>query len=156
MLKVKAQYINIPSKNGTDYFIYTDIEIIGHSEQAGSYTNNIRLCAGVSACCYGIRRLIDDSQFNIECKSGYYHVWTNRTKNLKIYLDKASVYALNTLVCQLFELYNQYPSSFKSFELVDVKEKIESYERKQTNKPRKHKKGMGLLALIEDTYLQEN
>ena len=156
MIKVRCEYVNAQTQSKKkDYFIYTNIEVTGHSEQAGSYTANIRLCAGISACCYGIRRLIDDNQYNIVYRSGYFHIWTDRKKNLRQAMDRDSVSALNTLVCQLFELYNKYPSSFSSFELVDVKEKIENDERK-TNKPRKHKKGMGLLALIEDTYLQEN
>ena len=54
-------------------------------------------------------------------------VSVERKKNLKQYLDKASVYALNTLVCQLYELYLEYPTSFKSFDLIDVKENYEDY-----------------------------
>ena len=157
MISVKAKYINAPSKSGTDYFIFTDIEVVGHSEQTGSYTNNIRLCAGVSACCYGIRRVIDDEQFNLECRSGYFHIYTDRTKDLKNCLDKSSVYALNTLICQLFELYNKYPSSFSSFDLDDVKEIYEDYERKQKpTKRRKKRNRMGLYSLIEGSYLEEN
>ena len=156
MISVKAEYINVPNKHGTDYFIYTDIEVIGHSEHTGSYTNNIRLCAGVSACCYGMRRVLDDAQFKTECRSGYFHVSVERRKNLKQYLDKASVYALNTLVCQLYELYLEYPTSFSSFDLIDVKENYENDERKQTTIRKPRKKRMGLLALIEGSHLEEN
>ena len=156
MIKVRCEYVNAQTKSKKkDYFIYTDIEVSGHAEHTG-HTTNIKVCAGVSACCYGINRLIDEGQYNIKYQSGYFHIWTDRRKNLRQSMDRDSVYALNTLVCQLFEIYNKYPDAFKSFDLVDVKEKIESYERTKTNKPRKHKKGMGLLALIEDTYLQEN
>lgn len=156
MISVKAEYINMPNKHGTDYFIYTDIEVNGHSEHTGSYTNNIRLCAGVSACCYGMRRVLDDAQFKTECKSGYFHVSVERTKNLKQCLDKSSVYALNTLVCQLYELYLEYPNSFSSFDLIDVKEKYENDERKQTTFRKPKKRRMGLLALIEGSHLEEN
>ena len=155
MISVTAKYINCPNKHGTDYFIYTDIEVIGHSEKAGSYTNNIRLCAGVSACCYGMRRVLDDAQFKYECRSGYFHVSVERRKNLRQYLDKSSVYALNTLICQLYELYLEYPTSFSSFDLIDVKENYE-YERKQKNFRKPRKKGMGLLAVIEGSHLEEN
>lgn len=155
MISVKANYINAQSKVGTDYFIFTDIEVVGHSEHTGSYTNNIRLCAGVSACCYGILRVIDDAQFKYECRSGYFHIWTDRTIKLRQELDRASVYALNTLICQLFELYEKYKTSFSSFDLVDIKEILKNDERK--NKPRKKRnKRMGFYSLIEETYSQEN
>lgn len=157
MISVKAEYINMPNKHGTDYFIYTNIEVTGHSSKAGSYTNNIRLCAGVSACCYGIRRVIDDERFNLEYRSGYFHCYTDRRSQLKTALDRESVYALNTLVCQLYELYLEYPNSFNSFELIDVKEKIESDERKnKPTKPRKKRNRMGLYSLIKEPYLEEN
>lgn len=155
MIKVKCSYINQKSKSGSDYFIFVDIEVIGHAEHSG-YNTNTKVCAGVSACCYGIRRLIDDEQFNTDIKKGYFHIWTERTRNLRQQLDRDSVYALNTLVCQLYEIYCQYPSSFKSFELIDVKENKLNDE--QRNKPRKKspRKRMGLLACLEDTYYQEN
>ncbi len=158
MISFKAKYINLPNKGGTDYFIYTDIEVCGHSSKAGSYTNNIRLCAGVSACCYGMRRVIDDSQFDLECRSGYFHIVVHPSKDMKRKLDKASVYALNTLVCQLYELYLEYPKSFNSFDLIDVKENYD-YERNKNNKPKfrkPRKKRMGLYSLIKEPYLEEN
>lgn len=155
MIKVKCSYINTPYKNGKDYFIFVDIEVQGHAEHGG-YNTNTKVCAGVSACCYGIRRLIDDEQYNTDIRKGYFHIWTDRTKNLKCHLDRDSVSALNTLVCQLYEIYCQYPSSFKEFELIDVKGEIENDE--QRNKPRKKspRKRMGLLACIENPYYQEN
>lgn len=156
MIKVRCDYINEQNKRKEDYFIFTDIEVIGHAEKSG-YTNNIRVCAGVSAICYGINRLIDSEQFVLEYDVGYFHCYTTRTKDLRHILDKDSVYALNTLVCQLFEIYNKYPTSFKSFELVDVKEK---YEDGKNNQPRKRrKKGnrrVGLYSTIESPYLEEN
>lgn len=131
MVEVKCDYINEMSKTKKDYFIYLDVEVKGHASN-NDYTTNNRVCAGISACCYGIKRLIDEGQFNIEIGKGYFHCWTNRIMNLKSSLDKDSVYALNTLVCQLYEIYLNYPKAFKSFDLVDVKEKIEN-ERKKRN-----------------------
>lgn len=156
MIKVKCSYINVPFKSGRDYFIFVDIEVMGHADHSG-YNTNTKVCAGVSACCYGIRRLIDDEQFNTDIRKGYFHIWTDRKKNLKGQLDRDSVCALNTLVCQLYEIYCQYPHSFKEFELIDVKENITNYDEQRT-KPRKKspRKRMGLLACIEGSYYQEN
>lgn len=158
MVQVKCEYLNVPSKSGRDYFIFTDIEVMGHAETLDmSHTTGIKVCAGISACCYGIRRLLDDNQFNHECRKGYFHVWTDRTKNLKPTLDRDSVHALNTLVCQLFEIYNEYPMLFTSFDLIDVKEKIENERKREqqfsghNGRPRKRnlQDNVGLYSLIE-------
>lgn len=134
MVSVKCEYANYQKgKAKKDYFIFTDIEVSGHADASDMHhTTGIKLCAGISACCYGINRLIDQNQFNVEIKKGYFHIWTDYRHNLRQALDRDSVYALNTLVCQLYELYCAYGKYFKSFELIDVKEKIED-EIKRTN-----------------------
>ena len=131
MVEVKCEYVNEMNKRKTDYFIYLNVEVKGHANHCG-YDVNKLVCAGISACCYGIKRLINEGQFNLEINKGYFRCWTNRLYNLRETLDKESVYALNTLVCQLYEIYCNYPNAFKSFDLVDVKEKIEN-ERKERN-----------------------
>lgn len=160
MIKVKCLYTNEQNKKKTkDYFVYTDIEVQGHADHTG-YTNNIKVCAGVSACCSGIVRLIDDGQFTIEIGKGYFHIWTCRTKHLRQDLDRESVYALNTLVCQLYELYCEYPNAFKSFELIDVKEKLKNYDerepKQQPFRKKRRTRRMGLLACIQEPHSQEN
>lgn len=165
MVNVKCEYVNQPNKKQTnDYFIYTDIEVSGHADALDMpHTTGIKVCAGISACCYGIRRLVNDSQFNVDIKKGYFHIWTNIRYDMRQVLDKETVYALNTLVCQLYELYCAYPNSFTSFELVDIKEKIED-ERKRNNdeqwggqdrRPRKRRlQRMGLYSIIKGTHLE--
>lgn len=165
MVSVRCEYFNAVGKTKRDYFIYTDIEVSGHANALDMpHTTGIKVCAGISACCYGIRRLLDEEQFNITIRSGYFRVWTDRRKNLKANLDRDSVFALNTLVCQLYELYCAYPTSFKSFDLVDVKEKIED-ERKRSDEqqwsgrePRRSRKrklqGVGFHTIIEKTHLE--
>ena len=155
MVNVVAKYVNIPNKHGTDYFIFMDLEVSGHIDKAGSYTNNIRVCAGVSACCYGIMRLVNTEQFKVECRSGYFHIWTERTHNLRQTLDRDSVYALNTLVCQLFEIYNKYPRSFQKFELNDIKELIDHNGKSNIKYPKHRKKRnkMDLSSIIESPHL---
>ena len=164
MINVRCEYYNAVGKTKRDYFIYTLIEVSGHADALNMpHTTGIKVCAGISACCYGIRRLLDSGQFNIDIKKGYFRVWTDRRKNLKQFLDRDSVFALNTLVCQLYELYCAYPNSFSSFELVDVKEKIEnetkrSDEQWSGHEPRRPRKrnmqGVGICSLIEKTHLE--
>lgn len=165
MVQVKCEYANFQSKNKTDYFVYTDVEVIGHAESSTmNHTTGIKVCAGISACCYGVSRLINEEQFKIEIRKGYFHVWTERTKDLKQCLDRESVYALNTLVCQLYEIYCNYPTAFKTFDLIDVKERFENYERKSNEQqpsgyvPRKKRKGkrLGIYSLNESAYPEEN
>lgn len=162
MIEVRCEYVNLQSKTKRDYFIFTDIMVEGHANSNNlPHTTGIKVCAGVSACCYGIRRLLDENQFKLELKNGYFHVWTERRYDLKQVLDRDSVYALNTLVCQLYELYCTYPNTFKSFELIDVKEKIEDEQNQRTNeqwgerepKPRKKRnlQGVGIRAINEST-----
>ena len=157
MIEVKASYVNLQKvyKNGnkTDYFVYTDLLVQGHASHTG-YTNNTKVCAGISACCNGIKRLIADYQFHIEIRSGYFHVWTNK-EELGV-LDKESVYAINTCVCQLFEIWKEYPKAFKSFELIDIKENYEEYVRKQNERNKQKAKRwrernkLGLTSYLED------
>lgn len=158
MIKVKAIYVNKPFKSGKDYFIYTDVEVSGHASNTDYSTNN-KVCAGVSACCSGIYRLMNDEQFKVEYGKGYFHCYTNVRVNMKSRLDKDSIYALNTLICQLFEIYNRYPTAFKSFELVDEKEIIEDGKQpnKQKRKPfRKRRNHLGIHSLIESPHFEEN
>lgn len=119
MIEVRCVYYNAKTK-GDDYFIFTDVEVKGHSENNG-YTMNNRICAGISACCFGIKDLINKAQYELEIRSGYFHCTTFKTKDA-YNKDKQSAYALNTLVCQLYSIYKQYPSSFKCFDLIDEKE----------------------------------
>lgn len=167
MIEVKCKYANFQSKAKSDYFIYTDIEVLGHADANDmNHTTGIKVCAGVSACCYGIRRLLNDDQFNVEIRKGYFHVWTNHKYDLKQTLDRESVYALNTLVCQLYEIYNEYHGAFKSFDLIDVKESYDNYERIRKSSeqqpsgyvPRRKRKGkrLGLYSLNESPYPEEN
>ena len=159
MVDIKCEYVNIPSKFGKDYFIFTNIEVSGHADALNMpHTTGIKVCAGISACCYGIRRVLDDNQFNVDIRKGYFHVWTDRVSNLRISLDRDSVYALNTLVCQLYELYCCYPNSFKSFDLVDVKEKID-YEQKERNYEEpttRREPKLGIYSLMQKAYPKEN
>ena len=160
MVDVRCEYINAMGKTKKDYFIYTSIEVVGHADAFDlNHTTGIKVCAGISACCHGICRLLDISQFNFEIRKGYFKVWTDRKKNLKATLDRDSVFALNTLVCQLFEIYNEYPNSFKSFELVDVKENYENEQRKRIKNNsngetfrKRRTKGMGLYSIIKETH----
>ena len=163
MVEVKASYVNLQkvyaNGNKTDYFVYTDLLVMGHAENTG-YTNNIRVCAGISACCTGILRLIADYDYHTEVRSGYFHIWTNKL-DLKS-LDKDSVYALNTLVCQLYELSKNNPKAFKSFELVDKAKEYENYGKEKSNKQCertkrwRERKKVGLDAYFEEGDNQEN
>ena len=162
MIEVKCEYYNDKTKLGKDYFVYTNIEVKGHAEHTGS-VNNTKVCAGVSAICYGINRLINDLQYGYVCEKGYFHCWTERLHNLRANLDKDTVYALNTVVCQLYEIYCQYPNAFKSFELIDIKEKVENARKSNPNGKhnkqcytRRGKRKMGLYSSIQSPYPQED
>lgn len=159
MIDVRCEYVNLQTKRGNDYFVFTDIEVCGHATNTG-YDNNIKVCAGISAVTGGIARLLNGDQFHIEVRKGYYRVYTNRNHDLKQSLDRDSVYALNTMVCQLYEIYRNNPNAFKSFELID--KGVTNYEEKPNNtnntcdKRRKGKHRLDLNCLTEDLSNQEN
>lgn len=127
MVEVICKYFN-KGKKKEDEFIYTDVLVKGHASNIDYSTNN-KVCAGISACCFGIKNIIDVTQYHLSIGEGYFHC--QRTTNA-LTRDKQSIYALNTLVCQLYEIYRNYPNSFKCFELVDVKENKNGW--KQNNK----------------------
>lgn len=164
MVEVRATYKNFIKEtkfNKTDRFVYFDVEVKGHAEHTG-YTNNTRVCAGISACCLGIVRLIDDSVYHVHYEKGYFHIWLDRvidTHNIT-WLDRESMYALNTLVCQLYEIYNNYPNAFKCFELIDLKETNTDYEERtkhhNTTRRQENKRKMGLHSIIEKIDFEEN
>ena len=163
MIEVKVIYTNLPKitkHTKTDFFVYREVEVKGHAEHTG-YTNNTRVCAGISAITLGIIRLLDE-QHKVEYHKGYFHVHVDRAINqeFKDVCDKESVYALNTLVCQLYEIYKNYPNAFKSFDLIEEKENIENETRKSSNSNTKrtsrkqHK--LGLYSITESPNLKED
>lgn len=163
MVEVTIRYTNVPkvTKNcKADFFIYREIEVKGHAENTGYY-NNIRVCASISAVTLGISRLVNENQYHLEHHRGYFHLWTDWSVNseFKKCVDKDLVYAMNTITCQLYEIYRNYPNAFKKFDLIEEKEKID-YENKQTS-PTKHKpfrkrRTMGLHSIEERVNLEEN
>ena len=157
MIEVKCEYVNLKGSRNTDYFVFTNIEIVGHVTNTG-YDNNIKVCAGISAITNGIARLLNSDQYHVEVRKGYYHVYTNRMFDLKQTLDRDSVYALNTMVCQLYEIYKNYPNAFKSFDLIDKGENYATKESPKTKCPttRKRKHRLDLSCLTEEGSDQEN
>lgn len=162
MIEVKVRYTNVPkiTKNRKDdFFIYREVLVQGHAEHTG-YTNNTRVCAGISACTLGIIRLLD-GMHHVDYHKGYFHVWLEQepNKEFKNRCDKESVYALNTLVCQLFEIYKNYPNAFKSFDLIEEKEnndetrKSSNSNTKRTSR-KQHK--LGLYSITESPNLEED
>lgn len=158
MVEVRAEYVNlqkITKTSKTDYFVYTNLEVKGHAEHTG-YTNNTKVCAGISACCNGIKRLVAEYQYHLKIEKGYFRVWLEKQTDF-MGLDKESVYAINTLVCQLFEIWKEYPKAFKSFDIVDVKENYDYEQISKSNKQRikrwrEHRKDLGLYPCDEGEH----
>ena len=137
MIEVKVQYFHrhIRNKNN-DYFVYPYFMVKGHANN-GASIECVRVCAGVSACVVGILRLLDSSQYRINIKSGFFEIETMKSVDNHVFIDEDTNYALNTLLCQLYDLKQSYPTQFSSFEMIEVKEKkVEKYEeRKSKPKP---------------------
>lgn len=136
MIEVEVHYYHKVKKyKGNDYFIYPYFLVRGHANN-GNRDDNIRVCGGVSACIIGIIRLIDLSQYNIKCKSGLFEINVNCGKiDDNSHIDEDTNYALNTLLCQLYDLYLMYPNQFSRFNIYEVKENEKTYGRKESPKP---------------------
>lgn len=138
MIEVIVHYYNraVKCKNKNDYIVYPYFMVKGHANNGASSQDCQRVCAGVSACVIGITRLIDTSQYSVTLKSGFFEIRTLKTIDKDVYIDQDTNYALNTLLCQLYDIKQMYPTQFSSFEMIEVKEKNKKvYERKSKPKP---------------------
>lgn len=136
MIEVVCTYIQRCRKkdNCNDFFVYPYFLVKGHANN-GTSKECIQVCAGVSACVTGLLRLLDTTQYKITFKSGLFEIKSNKTlKDEKSYIDLDTCYALNTLLCQLYDLWKMYPNQFSRFKMIEVKEN-ENYERKSKPKP---------------------
>ena len=84
--------------------------------------------------------------YTCELKRGYFHAYTEHIlDSAGLKREKEDIYALNTLVWQLFYIYKNYEPAFKKFELIELKGNEDDDANKQTNKCfRKHKQEYGL------------
>lgn len=141
MIEVIVEYRqrNIRNKNN-DYFIYPYFLVKGHANN-GTSTECIKVCAGVSACVMGLLRLINEQEYSVKYKSGLFEIKLSAGKaSDTTYVDEDTNYALNTLLCQLFDLYKNYPSQFSKFEMINVKENENTnYGEKSNNSNTKTK-----------------
>ena len=124
MIEVIVEYFNKKyKKQSNDMFIYPTFIVKGHANN-GYSSDCIKVCAGVSACVIGIRRLIDPNQYDVKYEKGYFELRMRKmcSDRNDIYIDMDTAYALNTLLCQLYDLNVMYPSQFSRFDMYEVKE----------------------------------
>ena len=122
------KYVPLTTKTGKDNFQYCEVEVKGHSLNCDA-REHIQVCSAISAVCNGIYRLLNDLDFDYKYGNGYFHIVRKRSCYLKDYnynfrVDSDSNYALNTILCQLYEIYLQYPKHFTKFDLIELKEYV--------------------------------
>lgn len=155
MISVEVHYYNKPkpNKSKTDFFVYTLFRVIGHANN-GTHEDNIKVCAGVTTCVMGIRRLVEDDVYSVKYDKGLFEI-TLRVNVLKgngYYVPLDLNYALNTLLCQLYDLWRLYPTQFKKFDMCEVKENEVLYARNQTEpKPFRKRKKLGFPSSDENS-----
>ena len=140
MISVEVTYFNnIGKKKNNDFFIYTSFVVEGHANN-GTSSDCEKVCAGVSACVIGVRRLLDTTTYEVTYDKGLFKARL-RTKAIPKdqYIEIDSTYALNTLLCQLYDLSMMYPSQFSKFDMVEIKENNE-YVRQNKQKPKPFRK----------------
>lgn len=134
------KYVYNTTKTGKDNFIYCECEIKGHAENEDARVK-LQVCSGVSAIVNGFYRLVDDMQYEYEYGKGYFHIrsrhsikTTGKYSKVNYHIDRDTNYGLNTMVCQLYELYLTYPQHFSKFDLIELKEYVsQDYDREKDN-----------------------
>lgn len=162
MIEVIVHYYHFSTafKKTNDYFIYPYFMVKGHANN-GTTEECMRVCSGVSACVLGLYRLFDYNQYEVTYKSGLFEVkLRNHQKITDKYVDRDTCYALNTLLCQLFELQKLYPSQFSKFDMIEIKENYEVYGEQNFKEPIRFKKlkqrRMGLNPYLEESDIEED
>lgn len=118
MIQVEVKYHNANdtrTRNLPDYFIYTDFVVTGHASDGT--INSIKCCAGVTAILYGIRRLVSGVYDTLTINKGefQYHFFGKDYR-----AERDTMYAMNTILCQLYDVYLCYPNLFSKFEMIDT------------------------------------
>lgn len=99
-----------------DRFIYTDVLVEGHANDG---TNNaIKCCAGITAVLYGFIRLVSGIYDSIKIDNGFFHYVYGGTDN-RVQWD--TMYAMNCVTSQLYEIYRCYPQFFSQFDFIEDK-----------------------------------
>ena len=162
MIEVIAHYYHKKTsfKKPSDYFIFPYFMVKGHANN-GTSEECIRLCSGVSACVLGMKRLFNYQQYEVTYKTGFFEVRLKQNKDIgDNWVDRDTCYGLNTLLCQLYELFQLYPHQFSKFDMIEVKENKEIYGEQKLNKPirfRKLKeKRMGLNPYFQESDIEED
>ena len=140
MIEVLVQYRQRCIKNkNNDYFVYPYFRVKGHANN-GTSMDNIKVCAGVSACVTGVLRLVDTMKYSVKSKSGLFEITLTDSKVTdKTHIDEDTNYALNTLLCQLYDIFIMYPAQFSKFDMIEIKGEENGEENKSNTKKRKPK-----------------
>ena len=152
MIEVYAEYVNKQSSKKEDFFIWKRIEVKGHATNTGYSTNKL-VCASVSAIVGGIKELLSFSNYQVEISKGYFNVCTDINFSRKRWGivhglgGLEYVYALETLIWQLYYIYKSYPTAFKKFDMVDLKGEIDNYDEQTKQHKRTSKRKYNTLGL---------
>lgn len=103
MIEVIVTYSKKTRRSGSEFYIYKDVLIKGHSSDGTM--NSIKCCAGVTAITCGLINLLDDYTCRVEINKGYFHYHM-------INLDREINYAINALVYQIDSISMIYPQYF--------------------------------------------
>lgn len=117
MISVKAKY-SVITRNRDEYFFYEYIEVSGHATQTNGL-NHLKVCSSVTTIVNGLIPLLEEVKERLKVDKGYFRYDYNTIK----YKDKVQI-ALDTAIYQLYYLYRNFGSYFKSFDLIEKKENI--------------------------------
>lgn len=129
MIEVYVEYTLVTYASGREYFKYRTFNVKGHADNLGG-TKGIKCCAGVTACLVGLTRLLGQGEnYSYELKSGEFNFFQHGDcSNTEIN------HYMNLILCQLFDIYQMYPSFFSKFETVRL-----GHERAYQNGKSKNK-----------------
>ena len=116
MISVEIQYLR-KKMYGDDAYIFTDFKVEGHANDGSP--SAIKCCAGVTAITLGLTRIMTGLYDKLIISKGLFHYTCDGIKSGHI--DWQTHYALNCMLCQLFEIQKIYPQFFKTFEMIERK-----------------------------------
>lgn len=124
MLEIKIEYKRHKDtryKGGKidEWYEYSYISVKGHAITNDGIKSS-KLCGAITAILQAIPMLLDDYMWDYEIKNGCATIERLHLSSGSCVKENIS---LDTIVCQLYALFKQFPSYFKRFDLINIEER---------------------------------
>lgn len=124
MIEIKIEYkrhkdMRYKGSKIDEWYEYSYMLVKGHAITSDGIKNT-RLCGAITAILQAVPMLLDNYLWDYEIKNGYACIERNHPNQSPCVKENNS---LDTIVCQLYALFKQFPSYFKTFDLINIEER---------------------------------